>query len=326
MTDQTHFEDDQNNSGFEGLPFEPGSTSELLSATRVFAIELLSIDAKPFVMGSDGLEHRDLIMELRLLDLFKGTLDIQSSQSFDLKVEQRRESEFFVTDYHGIWSHLQPHVGDRYTVIADTFLTEPAMLLQEGPLQYLLDFSYETDVRLAIEAERLYQKTLVTNNGHGLYDASSAVITFTQSRRSDIKDVFGRYFWARVGPVFLSAPMDLLMNILSIILAEDTSHEARRSLISSLYEAILALEPNFDLLRAVIRAYFTLLLQNSASSLYTDLIEIYLYNLLFRNSKPLISAQRLFSDPDEQRNIQAKLMQFDSDRARRLLMWLQSPS
>src|SRR6185295_2593467 len=110
--------DDREVSTFDGLPYEPGSSAELLNSTHVFTVEILALAATPFVAGDDDLEHRVLSLELRLIKIFKGKLDVDEGQTFTLKVLQHRESELFVTEFHGLWSHLEVEAGVRYVVIA----------------------------------------------------------------------------------------------------------------------------------------------------------------------------------------------------------------
>jgi hypothetical protein len=312
----------QAKSSFTDLPYEPESASELLSSTHLFETEILSLDATPFVVGDDALEHRRLLMELRLLKLFKGTLDIRPNQTFHLEVEQCRESEFFVTDYHGIWSHLEPDVHIRYIVVASTELTSPALLMQEGSLQKLLDISYESDVRLGLEAEQIYQTKLAEAKENSLLIAAGALLKLTQDNQTTAKDVFGRYLWARVGTVFLDTPQRLLPDLLQLILAEDATIELRRSLVQDLYAAILLLEPNLDILRAVLGAFFALLRQESARPLYDTLVDAQIYNLVFEEGKPRFGARMVIPNSSERNALKAIVSRFGSDRAQRLAGWL----
>ncbi|MFI5382413.1 MAG: hypothetical protein ACHRHE_24210, partial [Tepidisphaerales bacterium] len=86
------------------LPHEPESSSELLAATHLFTVEILQQSATPWAGAADNLQHRTLSLKLRLLELFKGNVQLKPGDAFDLNVAQRREDALTVSDYHGFWS------------------------------------------------------------------------------------------------------------------------------------------------------------------------------------------------------------------------------
>jgi hypothetical protein len=89
----------------ERLPCEPGSAAELLAATYVFLVEIVSLEATPWALGEDRLEHRRVRLDARVLEVWKGHLDGERGATFPWEVEQEREGEMVVSDYHGMWSH-----------------------------------------------------------------------------------------------------------------------------------------------------------------------------------------------------------------------------
>src|SRR5881394_2814029 len=76
------------------LPHEAGSPSEVLSASHLFSVEVITLQETPWAMGADGLQHRNLNMDMRLLDVQKGKIDLAPQKNFQLRVDQRREDEF----------------------------------------------------------------------------------------------------------------------------------------------------------------------------------------------------------------------------------------
>lgn len=310
----------------DDLPHEPGSPAELLSATHLFTAEILTLKATPWSGGADGLEHRQVDMRLRLQEVYKGQVSLKPNETFPLLVEQRRESEFIETDYHGLWSHAGPAPGVRYLVVADAAVTSPSELMQEGPCQKLLPAEYESDVRHARQAETLF-KEAARNKQEGLdrdLAAARSLLNFTQARRTASKDLFARYLWARVGPAFLQSAERLLTEVTDIITAESATLELRMALIHDLYEAVLLLEPNPDLSRRVIKAFFSVLLQGGASSrLHQGLIEVQLYNLIFHEGKAKFARRAIYPENAAELNeLRSVLTRLDSERARQLSGWL----
>src|SRR4030095_8117540 len=149
-----------------------------------------------------------------------------------------------------------------------------------------------------------------------------SLIKFTFDRRTVTKDVLARYLWDYVEPVFIQAPEELLPDILSLITAPDATVELRGSLIADLYQCILLLEPNSELSGGVIRAFFSLLFQPSAKALHHSLLDVQLYNLIFRDEQPRFTAASIFPNPAVRERLRVTSRQFDSDRAEEILNWL----
>jgi hypothetical protein len=306
------------------LPYRPELSSETLSASHLFTIEILSVDAAPWRAESDGLDHRRLTMEVKLLDVFKGTLHLRPGETFRVDVEQRREGEYTVSDYHGLWSHIEPEVGQRYLVVANGIVTSPAALMQEGAAQQLLDAAYASDVRFDLEAEQVFQDALAESQDEDPeLNAAHRLLMLAVERRAVSRDVVARYVWDYVEPVFLRTPEQVLPEILSLITAADANLELRRSLIADLYDAVLLNEMGPSVVSDVIRAFFSLLLQESARPLYQTLVDVQLYNLIVEGDEPTASADSVFPARAQRDRYAAVLRGLDSDSADVLVAWLE---
>jgi hypothetical protein len=311
----------------DGLPFEPDSISELLSATHLFTVEVASFAATPWTTAADGLEHRSLDMTFRLLALYKGRLDVQPEETFPLNVEQRRESEFFNHEFYGLWSHVepQPEVGVRYVVVSQGATGAPAALMQEGACRRLLTPEYESDILLAREAERLFRRTLDDRGQESpTLSAARALLNFTQERRAVGLDLFALYLWARVQPPLLQAPEVLLPEALALALSPDARTKFRLIIVASVYEAALLFAPDSPPYQLVLRALLTLLTRPEAAPLHETLVEVQLYNLLFQNSVPRFPRAGIVPDAAERGRLRDALAPFASERAQRIKVWLNS--
>jgi hypothetical protein len=320
-----------------GLPLEPDSVSELLFATHLFTVEIISLAATPWAVEADGLQHRRLSIVLRLLALHKGKLNLQPQQTFPLEVEQRRESEFFNHDFHGLWSHVtpQPEVGVRYVVISRAATDSPAALMQDGACVRLLLPAYESDILLALEAERLYREILdaASNeaNNETEYEperepptvaATRALLAFTRERIADGRDIFALYFWARIQPTLLANTELLLPDVLALASSPSAKNSFRQTIVALIYDATLDFEPDSPPYRMVLAMFAALLLQPEASPLHEMLVEVQFYNLIFQDRRPRFNSGAVIPDADARRALLAALAPFRTERAQRIKVWL----
>lgn len=307
----------------DGLPYEPKSSSEILSATHLFAVGIVSRRETPWAGGEDGLERRRLNMEARLLETYKGELDVSPGQTFTLEVVQEREDEFLQTDYHGLWSHLNPAVGSRCLVVAQGSLHAPGRLMQEGPCKRLADAGYEADVRLALEAEQAVRDAVAAQSEE--YPRSlvaTTLLDFTRRRAKAAKDMFARYLWARLEPAFGEPRIRPLDAVLELIAAEGITAEMRAALVESLYRALLR-DPEPDLHQKVVRAFLLLLADRHASAVHHRLVEVELSNLVFEDDKPRLAVETVLPDARERASVKAAVTGMDADGAEELAKWLE---
>lgn len=305
------------------LPYEQDSTSEILSSTHVFLVEIVSIEEMPWSGRPDGLEQRGLGMDMRLLEVYKGTLDLEPDGVFHLEAEQRRESKFVVSDYHGLWSHIQPAVGVQYLVFAIAQTRSPADCMQEDTCQQLYDGERAPEIRLAVEAERAFKDTYENQASEDPeLTAMIALIRFGQEHRATGRDIFGRYLWARVSARFVEDEEHLFPEIQALITASDSHIDLRTSLIYDTYDAVLFEKSNSEIYIKVLGTFFSLLLQAESEQLHEDLVNIYIYDLAVpaEGRKPRVD--RILPDGEERDRIKIVLSKFDTDRAREVLAWL----
>jgi hypothetical protein len=306
------------------FPYKPQQSSETLSASHLFTIEIVSVDFSEWARHADGLLHRQLSMRIKLLEAFKGVLDLLPNDTFEVRVEQLQESQYVIGDYGDIWSLISPAVGDRYLVVSNApTITSPAALLQEGALQQLLDASYISDVQFGLEAEQLYEDTLgEAETEDAELAAARRLLRLTFEKRAVVRDVVARYVWDYVEPVFVRAPDQLLSDILALISAEDASLDLRRSLIANMYDAIVLYDLGPEVVQPVMKTLLALLVQPSAQPLRQTLIDVQLYNLIFSRGQASASADVLLPDRAERDQLRNVVGEADADASEALGDWL----
>jgi hypothetical protein len=301
------------------LPFEPDSRAEVLSATHLFTVEVVTESATPWAAGGDGLEHRLLHLGMRLLAGLKGSLGVRLGEAFDLDVEQRRENALMTSDYHGFWSHEEPKQGARYLVIAQGTGDAPAALLQEPAIRALLDAALAADVEAARAAE--------AKLGHAPSDAARRkgardLLDLARDQRSARRGLFGRYIWARVAPIYPGAEDTLLPAALAALQPKDATIELRDALIYGLYDAVLALGPTPERAVKLARPLLGLLLQPEAAPLLDRMLQVPIYNLVFRPGAAPLPVATVVPDPADRARMKAIADGFRSQRAHEIRDWL----
>ncbi len=324
---ETHSRQDENPPADRPLPWEPDSAAEVLSCTHIFTVQIVQLTAGPWEPGGNGLQHRRLAMTLRLLETLKGELTVRAGDSFELEVEQRREGEYVAMNYLGLWSHVKPAEGTGYLVFAKASARErrsPGVLMQEPICEQLLPPEKAEDVRLARQAEKLFDDVIRQENMKDpRAEAVRRLLGFAQEHRTRASEVFAAYLWTRVGPEFIESQDRPLNEILQLVLAGDANLALRQSVIHDLYASVLLLDAEPGVQQSVVRAFISLLLQDSASPLHDHLAEVELYNLVFaEEGRPVRPAAQVVPDPDERRRAEMVLNRLDSDGARELARWL----
>jgi hypothetical protein len=296
------------------LPLEPESSSELLAASHLFIVEVLEQSATPWARGADGLEHRVLSIKLRLLEPLKGELQLGAGDAFNLKVAQRRENALDESDYRGFWSHGETKPGERYLVMAKRpDSKDPAVIMQEPSIQSLSPVALVADVKAALAAEQQFGPA---------FNDPVALLTALHEKRAGTRGSFARYVWARVAPKFAANEDAVRGAALWVIRAKDAHVEIRESLVGSLFEATLALDPTPERTLALLKPYLALLRQPDAAPLHDRLVQVPIHNLIFREGQAPPAVEAVVPDAAARAAMQATVSRFNSDRAKAVAAWL----
>jgi hypothetical protein len=243
-----------------------------------------------------------------LIELFKGELELVKGAKFEFTVEQKQESGGGVSDYYGLWTHVELETHAAYLIIAQAETRSAATLLKEENCRAVLDRSYFPDA----EAYRSSRNA----------DSPDAVIEIAQERRTVVKDYFERYLWARVQADFKREQEALLPLMLSLASAEDATTSFRMGLIGDLYTEAVNLEPDPMVTQAIVRQFFRILLQESAQSFAPHLVEVELYNLTVREGHAQLPVEEVFPTRTGRQPFLAALAKFPTERAREIERWL----
>jgi hypothetical protein len=306
------------------LPLEPGSGSEFLAASHLFSVQIQDVTDAPWLPQPDGLERRNLVMQVLLDQVFKGSLEVQPGETFTLQVVQERENALVESDYHGMWSHIFPDAGTGYLVASLGESQVPAELMQEAACLRLLDGVYTADAHLAIEGERRYQQALQNQAAsQAAENALEALLDFAYENRSQASDAFERYLWARSEPLFLLEPLHILAALLELLGAVDASLSLRRNLAPDLVQAILLLEQDEQAVSlTAIQAFLEILLQPESKDLFEALVQP-LYSLVIgMDGIPRFPPSLVVPDVEKRRQIWAVLEEVDLERAHELAVWI----
>ena len=270
--------------------------------------------------GSDQLQHRQLHIRARLIDVFKGRLDVGKSQEFSFEAPQTRESEFIESDYHGLWSHTELKVQTEYLTLSRGVTRSISVLLNEESCLAVLDNSNINNVDAALEGELTYQSAL--KRGSAALDAAQALLAVARERRVDLHGLFEQYLWARISPIFAHSENVLLSQLLTLISAQDAAVVFRSPLISDVCQSVVELDPNSDNAVTLVRQVFALLHHERAETFAPHLVEVELYNLTVRGGNAQLAASRVFPNSKDRAAERATIARFHSERAQQIEKWL----
>lgn len=309
------------------LPVEPQSTAEILSSTHLFTFEVLSAKASSWNRGKDGLEHRQVALELRLLKAFKGAFATNVGQTFPATVEQRREDAFQVNDYHGLWSHVSPEPAPGVSYLALTTATsmtgpaDPGALLKEPPCTALLAVEAATDITLAEEAEQHLRAAVKT--GATEAETSIELLRFADRHASKAGGLFARYLWARIAPSMAGGPSALRTGMLSLLSKSETSGALRLGLLSDLDEVLPDItDTDAAFVIQAARALTAVLTEPRAAELHSRVANTSLYHLVFGDEqKAAFAAQQVVPDAAARLKVADVLRSIGTPQAHRLSAW-----
>lgn len=310
------------------LPREAGSSSELLSSTHVFLIEVASTHEKPWVREPSGEEKRGIDLHLSVREVLKGPAPAKENTPVAAEVFQHRSPNPFGEE-GPLWSQIQPEAGKSYSIFSEgDGSSSLGTLLNEGACQRILPGAQIAEVHLARSAEHVFQEKKAEAAPPGQDSevlASRALIAFATSRAPQLSDLFGRYLWARIVPSFLRSPDRPVGELMALLTSSLTPPSLRLELSASLDRVAPDLAGDSHFLAVVARAYFELLLDPKARDLHSRITQIGLYFLIFpeEGAPARVAASALFPDPAERQRYAAALAAIGNDRAAALAAWLQ---
>ena len=303
-----------------GIALEPGSDAIVLSASHLFLIEVLGMQGTAWARGADGLEHRTLHLNLRLIEKLKGSIHANKGDVFSVDVPQRRENALTVSDYHGFWSHAEIEQGRKYLVASNARNGDLPALLKEPSIKSLLNAALEQDVRLTITAEQRFGGALRKENGQRTAAARS-LLQFANERRATVGPLFSQYVWERIAPVYEEGEESLEHSVIAIIEAPDSTLPLREALAYGVYNAVVSPEPSQQQVR-LLKALLELLLKPEAAPMFDRTLQVAIYNLAFRNDRPTRPAAEVIVSDAERAKMAAVATQFSSARAKAVAGWL----
>ena len=308
------------------LPVEPSSRSELLSATHVFSIEIVSVQSSPWISKSDGTQSRSLDLDIKLLETLKGQLTTPVGEVFEASVDQIQGSPRLPPV--GIWSALEPEAKARYLVVANGLPTSAAKdVLAERALVRISDGAAAAEVHLAKEGEGVFRAALSAPANAGKEPdlaASRALLDVALNDVARAGDLFGRYLLARITPSFVRSPDRPVAPLVALLTAPGASFGLRAEISALLDQVAVELGGDPVFLQAVANGYLQLLVDPGAQRLHHRLVQVSLYLLVFPkdDGKARAPSSQVVPDAAARARYKAALAAFPGDRSAKLSAWL----
>ncbi|MBL8173702.1 MAG: hypothetical protein JNK48_03480 [Bryobacterales bacterium] len=298
------------------LPYEPGSRSELLAARNVFSVEVLSLAPSEWkVDPSTGLQTRSLAIEARLLTVHKGLP--QAAAPFRLAVPQRREDALTVSDFHGFWSHRDLEAPRSYLAFSNAPGNNPAAWMADEAMLDLIPATDATaaEIALALDVERRLAPV----------DSRDKVIELLKTlfaHREKTTGLFARYACARLAPQYEAFEEGMQTGIMRVVTAAGATGPLRETLVEFLYDQSAEQELTEDKAVKLAQRFIAWARQPEASPMLDRLIDVHLYNLIFRPDEPALPVAKVLPDAAERAALAAIFAKEPSPRCTEVISWL----
>lgn len=303
--------------GHGALPFEPGSASELLAATHVFAIHVDRATPAPWRTQPDGTDARDVALEATLQVVWKGALKIPPGGRYRAVIAQRRANAYFESDFRGVWSHREVAHGGEYVLFANARTDDPGVLTAE-PALFALHPAAEAyaDAALAVEAEGV-----LAGAGGAAADRLWPVLALAAGQAGSVTDIFARYFWARLKPDIAELFSELLPRLSDVLVTPGARPTFVRAMCEGVFKAALDVrmdtKTKVDLVRTLFRAA-----DAPAGQRYgNEIVSVFIHNTLF-DTQPAVTAEAVFGSEAAARRAREIVTAFGADRMPALTGWL----
>jgi hypothetical protein len=305
------------------LPVIGNSDAEAFHSTHIFTVLAVDVEHTDWTTAEEGLEIRMMKASFILRETLKGKLDLEIGQRFDFTANQYRSDPFGIGDAPGCWSRIDLRLGDSYMVTAAGSSQKPYELMLDGPCRGIYPFDYIEDIHLAIKAEQLYMTEInTTSHDKPKSEAVLALIGFTHNNGAKIRDMYARYFWQRVKAFFIESEDRPLEQVIDLVTDTKVNIEFRAGIVPEITDALLAIDPDKEMISLTLSAWFGLLLQKESEKLHDRLVYVELYDLIFENEQPRYRADDLVAPTVDRQEIIRALKRFDYDRAVEIIAWL----
>jgi len=297
------------------LPFDPGSTSELLRASHIVLVAIESVSFGEWGPGGEMLVCQTVSARLRIERVLKGELDIPSYDpvAVAFEVYENRGPRFVALP--GIWSQNEIAPGARFVVFSAAGSKEPAAVLHEPPA-----FHVEPAATALAEVESILQ--LATPETR-----LPALVAALGGRRETFTALTARYVAARLRELLFSDASGF-----HAVLAEAENPSAptvfRRIVISEAYDDLMMLDPAPSVFIArLIWGSLRMFASGTAPEFAGRVLETYVPNLLgFVGGLSRKSAANIFRDAPKPRQEMETILRSHSELPgrERILAWLES--
>lgn len=245
---------------------DPHSRSEIVRAHAIFVLRIDEARIGAW-SGEVGAEARDVDLRVEVRELAKGALAQAIGAPFALHVRQRGASSGIVMEDYGVWGSASLEVGSELLAFCPGASPDAVALLDDGPCEQLLEppGAALLDVRAAMALERA---------------RAAAVVAAALREAATRGAIFARYAWARALTAGVEAPA-LFEQVIQLVVGAETSFDARRGYVTSVYQSLLArVPPPVGPTRRFADALLAMLEVPAAAPLRANTERVYLPNLV----------------------------------------------
>jgi hypothetical protein len=300
------------------LPVDPTSPSSMVSATHLVLFRLDSLQTGASTVASDGSISRDLILRVRVEDIFKGRLHETKGSVAALTIHQEGLSPIGegpppTLDPDSLisgTSYLLDAVGPADATLADVFA--------EGSARGVYSADHALDARLAQSAEQRFAQLESDERA-----TIEQLLATAEARRAELHDLFGAYLWLRLTPQ-LETDRDATMGrLLDLALNEESQSSFVIALLAEFDTFALDLEDEPEVLHHLARTYVASLGQPLPAPVAEYITTQNLYNIVFdEDDQPRVSVSMFGITPSAAADARSTISAIGDEKAKALADWL----
>jgi hypothetical protein len=300
------------------LPINPASPSSMVSATHLLRIRLEALQIRGVALPPNEGKGRDLILRVKLEDVFKGHLREASGTVATLTVRQK--------GLDAIGEGPPPTLDPAALTIGQSYLIDAVHpgaasleeVFAEGSLRGVYPAGYALDASLAQSMEDRFARS--TPNDSALLER---LLATCEARKAELHGLFGAYLWLRLAPKVEAEREATLDRLLRLALDANTQSGLAITLLSEFDTLALDLEARPAELNKLVRAYAASLGRELPMVVKRYIATQNLYNIVFDEAgRPSRSAADFGISPATAEQAKRMIGALGGDRVKSLVQWL----
>lgn len=300
------------------LPIDPTSPSSMVSATHLLRVRLEALQSRESASAPNQGKSRELILRVRLEEVFKGRLVEALGTVATVTVHQ--------TGLDPIGEGPPPTLDPEKLAIDHSYLLDAvrpgaaslADLFTEKSLRGVYPANYALDASLAHSMEQRFAPTAPDDPA-----VMEHLLAAAETRKSELHGLFGAYLWLRLAPRMEADREGTMSRLLRLALGAETRPSFALTLLAEFDTLALDLEDEPEELSKLAQAYAAALGRELPAAVKHYIATQNLYNIAFDEDGQPVQSASDFGIPSATAGQATRAIgTMTGEKAMTLLQWL----